>query len=50
MANGMRVRWEKGSREPVGNTNSKTGKFEPRLGKNKGPIIKQLVVKIIEPR
>jgi hypothetical protein len=54
--NGMSVAWEIGERKPVGNTVT-VGKgenarqvFEPRLGKNKGPVFSQTVVKILRPR
>lgn len=40
----MNVRWEIGPRNPVG-TEGKRG-FEPRLGKNQGPVIQQTVVKV----
>lgn len=45
----MNVSWEKGPREMVGVKNKK-GEFEPRLGKNKGPIVKQTVVKVFSPK
>lgn len=47
---GMKVRWEVGPREMIGNKNPKTGLLDPRLGKNKGPVYKQLVVKVMEPK
>lgn len=49
MSNGMAVSWEIGEREPVGMTNKK-GIFEPRLGKNKGPVFKQVIVKVLSPK
>lgn len=49
MSGRLTVRWEVGPREPVGATNKK-GEFEPRLGKNKGPLFKQSVTKVFEPR
>lgn len=44
----MNIVWEVGPREPVG-TKNKKGDFEPRLGKNKGPVFKQAVVKVYKP-
>lgn len=51
----MKVRWEVGPRIPVGN-NVTRGKganaqiiFEPRSGKNQGPVFSQTVVKVIAP-
>lgn len=45
----MTVVWEIGEKEPVGTTN-KRGEFEPRLGKNKGPVFNQKVTKVYVPR
>lgn len=48
----MKVRWEIGKRIPVGNTTVKKNgekEFNPRVGKNQGPVFSQTVVKVIAP-
>lgn len=45
----MNVSWEIGQRKPVGNVDKKHG-FVPRLGKNKGAVIEQHVVKVYSPK
>ena len=44
----MNVVWQIGPRVPVG-TQTKRG-FEPRTGKNGGPVFTQAVVKVMVPR
>lgn len=48
----MRIGWEIGEKVPVGNTSVKKNgekQFDPRLGKNQGPVFSQRVVKIYIP-
>lgn len=53
---GTGVRWEIGPRIPVGNTvvrgkgENAVEVFEPRLGKKKGPVFNQTIVKVLVPR
>lgn len=46
----MNVSWEVGQREPVGSIDPKSKKFTPRLGKNKGPVFSQKIVKVYSPK
>ena len=47
--NGIRTVWSRGERTTSGSTD-RNGRFQMTLGKHGGPVIKQLVVKTLEPK